>query len=243
MKRLTIVAVIACAVGQACFLSSSKSGAANELAALANKVSETTYAAVYEFVFTSQPAPGETDKLEISQMPPTTLRELQQSTRSADNKTLSIRNWYLTRATGSFACTEYPNVGVKCMKDPIQHATFGSAKFDVYFDDPKDPTSYASVRKIARSDRIAGQQATCFETAPAEPSPPPPTSEPAEGRYRYELCYTSDGILLRGRRATLDEAAGGAADTVVQAISISRVVEPGDLRLPGPVVDVSDVGR
>ena len=242
MRRL-IGVVLLCLALQACFLKSSTSGEANELAKLASKVSKTTYAAVYRFAFKQQPAPGETDKLEITQSLTTNVRQLQQSTRSLDNKTVTLRSWYITRTTGSFACTEYPTSGVQCMKDPIARTTFGSAKFDVYFDAPKDAASYSSVRKIARSDRIANQPATCFETVPAEASPSPGTPEPDEGRFRYELCYASDGILLRGQRTTLDEGGGGDADTLIEAVSISRVVDPSELRLPGPLVDASDVSR
>jgi hypothetical protein len=243
VKRLSLALAAIATLCSSCFLSSSSSGSANELTTLANKVSKTTYAAVYQFAFEHQPAPGETDRLEITQVPPTTVRQLQQSTRNAENKTISLKSWYITRAGGSYSCTEYPESGVRCAKDPVARTTFGSAKFDVYFDAPREEGSFASVRKISRSDRIAGQQATCFETAPAAPSPAAGAAVPSEGRFRYTLCYASDGILLRGQRTSLDETSGAQSNTFVQAISVSRVVEPGELRLPGPVSDASELGR
>jgi hypothetical protein len=61
-------------------------------------------------------------------------------------------------------------------------------------------------------------------------------------RFRYELCYADDGILLRGRRTVLEDVeSGGQREVLVEAVSISRVVQPGELRLPGPLVDPQDL--
>jgi hypothetical protein len=74
------------------------------------------------------------------------------------------------------------------------------------------------------------------------PSPDAGSAEPTDERFRYELCYAEDGILLRGKRTTLaNEGSAANAESFVEVLSISRVVEPRELRLPGEVVDPADL--
>lgn len=243
MKRTagTGLALIFLATG--CFFGGSPRGAADELTQLAAKVADATYAAVYRFDFERQPAPGVATRLEIVQQPPTTVRKVESSTKREDGQTVAVKAWYVHNEEGDFACNEYEGVGVRCQRDPVAGASFGSAKLDVFFDAPRTDRAFSNVVKDARTIRIEGQAATCFEAVPAVPSPGPTASpSPAAERYRYELCYTPDGILLRGRRTTLDDSGPASnAESFVEIASLSRVVEAGELRLPGPVVDPDDL--
>lgn len=228
-------------VGSGCVLRSSPRGGADELTELASKASEATYAAVYRFNFTRQPAPGVSTRLEIVQEPPSSVRKVESTTKREDGKPVSLAHWFVHNEKGDFACNEFEQTEVRCTRNPVARTTFASAKLDVFFDTPREQGAFASVRKAARTVRIRGHQGTCFEAVPAPPSPVPPSPE-ALDRFRYELCYGEDGVLLRGRRTTLDE--GGSADNAesfVEVASLSRVVEPRELRLPGPVVEPGDL--
>jgi len=238
LKKLGFAVLGFVLLGSSCLFRNSPQGAADELAALAAKGDETTYAAVYRFSFVQQFAPGQTTKLEIVQQPPTFIRRVETTTQPETGKPVSLTAWYIRNAEGAYACTEFEKVGVRCQVKPIDAATFGSAKLNVYFDTPRDADAFSSVRKAARPVRIAGQQGTCFEAVPVSASARPGSPEPSPDRFRYELCYADDGVLLRGKQTTLDD--GGTADqaeSFVQVTSVSHVVEPRELRLPGPVVD------
>ena len=242
MKRTFGAALALFLLATGCIFGSSPRGAADELTALAGKVTEATYAAVYRFNFTRQPAPGVAMKLEIAQEPPVTVRRVESTTKGEDGKTVALSAWYVHNADGDFACNEYPKAGIRCQSDPVNRTMFGSAKLNVFFDSPREEDAFSTVRKDSRTVRIAGHQATCFEAVPLGPSAAPASPDSAADRFRYELCYAEDGILLRGRRTTLDE--GGTADNAesfVEVASLSRVVEPRELRLPGPVVSPDDL--
>lgn len=227
-----------------CVLGNSPQGPANEITELADKVEEATYAAVYRFGFTRQLAPGISHQLEIVQQPPAIVRKVETTTTPEEGKPVTNTAWYIKNADGDFVCTSYEEIGIRCQKDPIALATFGSAKYDIFFDRPREPNAFSSVRKAPRPVRIQGQQGTCFEAIPVTATPVPASPQPTPERFRFELCYAEDGILLRGRRTTLDE--GGPSDnseSFVEAVSLSRVVEPDELRLPGDLVDPGDLLR
>ncbi len=229
-------------VASSCVFRNSPLDAREEITALAKRSQEATYAAVYRFSFIRQFPPGQSTKMEIVQEPPVSVRKVTTTTRPETGKPVSISAWFIRNADGEFVCSEYEKLGVRCQKDPIASATFGTAAIDVFFDAPKAERAFSSVRKATRPVRVQGEQGTCYEAVPRAPSPRP--SSPAPERFRFELCYAEDGILLRGRRTTLD--AGESAErseSFVEAASISRVVEPAELRLPGPVVDPADLPR
>ena len=211
---------------------------------ISNRVQEATYAAVYRFAFVQQFPPGQSTKIEIAQQPPVFVRKLTTTTRPEDWKPVSLTAWYVRNADGAFVCNEFKEIGVRCQKDPIATATFGNAAIDVFFDTPREQGAFASVRKETRPVRIQGQQGTCYEAVPQAPSPSPSSPMPTFERFRFELCYADDGILLRARRITLDEGEDAdRSESFVEAVSISRVVEPAELKLPGEVVDPSDLPR
>jgi hypothetical protein len=244
MRTRVAAIAVASVVMTSCSLGNSPSDARDELAELAGLVDTATYAAVYRFAFTRQLAPGQATRMEITQQPPTTVRKLVESTRPEEGKPVDVTAWYIHNGQGDFACNEFPGVGVRCAKSPIERTTFGSAKLDVFFDAPRRPSTFApnGVRKVARTVRIKGQRGTCFEAVPKPPERAPSSPEPPPERYRYELCYAEDGILLAGKRTSLDDSGvGGGAESFVELVSVSRVVEPSELRLPGDVTDPDDL--
>lgn len=248
MKRVVpafpVLGLLLVLFASSCVFGNSPKGARDELTHLANKVETASYAAVYRFAFTRQNPPGQTTRIEITQQPPVTVRKIEESTRSADNKPVTLKVWYLHNAQGDFACNEYPSIGVRCQKNPLARTTAGSEKLDVFFDTPREENRFADVRKITRPVRIQGQRGTCFEAVPLTASPEPTSSVPTVERYRYELCYGDDGILLSGKRTTLDDTGGAeSAESFVEAVSISHVVDPVELRLPGKIVSADDLPK
>lgn len=241
------MSTVVVALATSCVFGNSPQGASEELPRLAERVTGATYAAIYRYRLTGPLAPSVRTRLEIAQDPPVSARKLETATPDAEGKLVSLRSWQVRNADGDFACTDYEAVGVRCVANPIARGTFGSAQLDEFFDTPRQSDAFSSVRKATRRFRIAGEQGTCFEAVPVAPTQPPITSpQPVvtPERFRYELCYADDGILLRGRRTILEDVDGGQQrEAVVEAVSISRVVEPRELRLPGPVVSAEDLQR
>jgi hypothetical protein len=242
VRRLLVVPLAFLLLATSCVFGGSKSGAADELEALAARVETATYAAVYRFAFTRQFAPGITTRMEITQDPPVTVRKVDTTTKPATGKAVTLTTWYIHNAGGNYVCNRYAQVGTRCSKTALARTSFGSEKLDVFFDAPRTAGSFGSVRKGSRPERIQGHQGTCFEAVPAAPSPEAASSEPTDERFRFELCYSEDGILLRGKRTTLDDSGAAAnAESFVEIISLSRVVEPRELRLPGEIVEPGDL--
>jgi hypothetical protein len=247
MKRRIAATFVLLFGGASCF-GGSPQGASAELSQLAEKVTSATYAAIYRYTITGPLAPSVKTSLEVVQDPPVSVRKLETATPDSAGKLVSLRSWQVRNAQGDFACTDYQKLGVRCVRNPIVGGTFGSAQIDEFFDTPRKEQTFSSVRKSTRRFRILGEQGTCFEAVPVAPTEPPITSpQPAStgsGRFRYELCYAEDGILLRGRRTILEDVSSGPQrEVLIEAVSISRVVEPKELRLPGPVTNPDDLRR
>lgn len=242
MRRIATAALVLCALGAGCGIGGSPDGGTDELLELARKVDTATYAAVYRFAFTRQFAPGITTRMEVTQDPPVNIRKVETTTKDPDGKAVTLIKWLVHNEDGDFVCNRYGDAGIRCTETALARTSFGTASLDAFFDTPREAGSFTSVRRSSRTERIQGQQATCFEAVPAPPSPEASTSEPTDERYRYELCYAEDGILLRGKRTKLDDAgSASSAESFVEVLSISRVVEPRELRLPGEVVDPGDL--
>jgi hypothetical protein len=245
MTRTAALAALLVTLTTSCLFGNSPQGAADELADVASKATESTYAAIYRYQITGPLAPAVRTRMEIVQDPPVSLRKLETATPDETGKLVTVRGWQVRNERGDYACTDYEKVGIRCVSNPIVGSTFGQAQIDEFFDTPRKEGSFSSVRKSTRRFRILGEQGTCFEAVPVAPSEPPITSpQPVTTaeRFRYELCYADDGILLRGRRTILEDVESGRQrEALVEAVSISRVVEPEELRLPGPVVKAEDL--
>lgn len=240
MRRTVAVAALLLTTSCSVFGGSSDD-ATGELREIAQKGVAATYAATYRFTGVGRLAPGQTARLEIVQDPPTAIRMLETITPDAEGEPISLRSWQVRMRNKDYACTDYADVGIRCTEDPLAHGTFNSNQLDSFFDAPREEGVFSGVGKARRTLRIAGQVATCFQALEAEATPPPVTSpQPVAtpDRFRYELCYTDDGILVRGRRTNENERLEeGEQRTqfVVEAISVRRSVRRADLKLPGPV--------
>lgn len=246
MTRLAVV-LLWLFVASCTLFRSSEEGAAAELTEIAALGTDATYAAAYRFAITGPLAAGQTTRMEITQDPPASVRKLEVFTNSPEGEPIRTASWLARTSAGTFACAEYPELGVRCQPNPLDAGTFGSATLDAFFDTPRVPDAYESVAKARRTVRVAGQVGTCFEATPPSPTPPPVSSpQPSfvPERFRFELCYTEEGILLHGRRTILGEVPADIEErreTVVEAVSVSRVVQRRELELPGPVAEPEDL--
>jgi hypothetical protein len=244
MKRIVALSLVFLSLSACLFKNSSDSGSGG-LSSFATRADTLTYEAIYNFGISGQLAGGVSTRLEIAQVPPATLRRLDTTTRPAKGSPISISSWFVTNANGHFACALYGGA-TRCTPDPVAGRGFGDAQIDGFFDLPRKEDSFDSVRKSTRPFRLKGEKGTCFEAVPVTPSAAPISSPqptlPAE-RFHYELCYSDDGILLRARRTNLAEveAGGQSQDYLLEAVSITRVVQPSDVRLPGPIVKPEDL--
>ena len=211
-------------------------GASAELTQLADAGAHVVYQATYSYSTAGVLTPGISTRMQIVQRPPSSIRKLETSTTGTDGKTVTVRSWQATDSRGSYSCTDYAGLGVRCIPNALPAATFQSAQLDELFDSPRRSGFFSNVTRAAARARIAGQLATCFQGTPA------PGAEPAT----YELCYTSDGILLRARRtipSSVSSSTDSRREAVVEATTVSRTVAAADLRLPGPITDPADVRR
>lgn len=247
MSRLRLVPLLALFLASACLFRPNPEGAAGELNRLVNMGAETTYAATYRYVISGPLAEGRTTRMEIVQDPPVIVRKLEVFTNNPEGQPVATRSWQIRNDEGDFVCTDFGEEGVRCQPNPLLSGTFGSAQLDEFFDTPRRTDAYESVAKASRTVRVAGEVGTCFEAVPTTPTPAPVTSpQPAftPERFRFELCYSEDGILLRGRRTIQGEVPENIEDrreSVVEVVSVSRVVQRGELELPGPVVEPGEI--
>ncbi len=243
MKRIAVAC--ACFVLLSSCLFKGSSGESGNLVSFATRADKIAYEAIYNFDISGQLAGGVSVRATIAHDPPAVLRRLDTTTKPSSGSPITVSSWFVTNTTGHYACAQYGGA-TRCSTDDLDSTEFGDARLDAFFDAPRRADAFASVRKATRPVRIASEKGTCFEASPAEPSPSPSHSPeptiPAE-HYRYDLCYSDDGILLRGRRIDLTaEEAGGQAQTyLLDVVSITRVVQPSDVRLPGPLVSPSEL--
>ncbi len=246
MRPHRVMVLLFVFVFSSCIFGNSPQDAGDELSQLSSAATDSTYAAIYRFTVTGQLAGAVTTRMEIVQDPPVSLRKLDTTTQPETGEPITLTSWFVRNADGDFACTTYPDVGVKCLADPIASGTFGNAQLDAFFDTPQEEGAFSSVRETARPVRVQGEEGQCFEAVPStDASTTSPQATVVTERFRFELCYAEDGILLRGRRTNLADADGGgsATESLVELVSLSRVVEPRELRLPGQVVQPDDVRR
>ena len=209
-------------------------GAATELKQLADSGSRAVYQATYRYATAGPLALGITTRMKLVQRPPSSIRTLETSTVGADGKTVTVRSWQAAVRRGNYSCTDYPRLGVRCIRNSLPPATFHSAQLDELFDTPRREGFFSNVSRAGARARIGGQVATCFEGVRSL----------GGGSMRYELCYTSDGILLRARRTlggSITPGVDARRDAVAEAVTISRSVSAADLRLPGPATDPRDL--
>jgi hypothetical protein len=243
MKRLVALGFVLLVCSSCLFKGSP--GATGNLTQFAMRADKLTYEAIYSFAISGQLAGGVSARLEIAQSPPAVLRRLDTTSKPSNGNPITLSSWFVSNASGHYSCAQYGGA-TRCSQDNVASTAFGDAQIDGFFDLPRQADAFASARKDTRPVRIHGEKGTCFEAAPAAPSEPPvhsPQPTVLTDRYDYQLCYSDDGILLRGRRTNLTaaEAGGPTQDYVLEVISISRVVQPSDVRLPGPLVSPEEL--
>jgi hypothetical protein len=237
VKRLASAAVAIALAAAGCSHvrpSSAPIGAASELTQLADTGAKTIYRATYRYSTAGPLVPGVATRMQIVQRPPSSIRKLETSTPGANGGTVTVRTWQTTDARASYSCTDYAEVGVRCLPNALPPATFHSAQLDELFDAPRRSGFFGNVARAGARARIAGQVATCFEGRPVV----------GADSARYELCYTADGILLRARRtlnASVSSGVDARREALVEAIAITHGVKATDLRLPGPITDPRDL--
>lgn len=241
MRRLALLAA-ALATTVAC--SGGGPDAVEELTTLATSSDQLTYSVVYGFTLSGPLAEAVTTAMEIRQDPPTTYRRFATTTLTADGERVTNTQWFVQRPDGDFVCFAAGEDEPTCQLSPTPPAgLFGYAPVDEVFAAARREDGFRSVER-ADTRTVAREEAACFaaEAHPLELTPAPsPEPRFTPTRYGYEICYTSDGILVYARQEiVVDEGAELSEErrsSVLEARSISRTVSSSDLELPGPLSD------
>lgn len=244
MRRWIAMTLAALALASGCS-GADETAASEELVALATAADTLTYSVVYRFRVLGQLEPAVTTAMEIRQDPPTTYRRFATTTLGSSDERITNTQWFIQRPDGDFVCFSSGDDDVTCRASPVPPAgLFGYAPVDEVFAAARRTDGFASVER-ADERTVAGEQAQCFGTQshPVEATPddrtPAPRFQP-EG-YRYEVCYSADGILVyASQEIVIPEEAELPEErrrSVLEARSVSRSVDPSDLELPGSVTE------
>ncbi len=239
MRRMLGILVGLAVLAGACTIGEEEGEASEELTEIATSADGMGYKATYRFGLSGELAPAVETVMEVVQQPPQSVRRIDAATLDADGERITVSQWLVDLDDGSFACADYDD-GVRCVPRPAPTGVFGYAQVDEMLRAVRDPENFRAVERTDRV-RIAGEEGTCFMAAP-QPATPAPIRSPQPRfiptTYRFEFCYTTDGILLRARRRIVGDVPDdllGRTEATLEATSVSREVGPEDLRLPGPV--------
>jgi hypothetical protein len=214
---------------------------ADDLTTTAVQADEIVYKVVYTFGLSGPLAPAARSTLTLSQRPPNNLRSIETVTPTVDDETQTSRAWYAERGGESYACAEYAE-GTQCRAGASLAGTFGLTDVDQMLLLLRTPDAFSSVERIARA-RVAGESATCYRAVPPKPTPVPlrsPQPRFIPEAHSFDFCFAEDGILLRARRTITGEVPEdvereGRREALLEAQSVTRTVDPADLRLPGQI--------
>lgn len=174
--------------------------------------------------------------------PPDDVRRIEVTTHTKSGEPITVVSWMARKGDRVYSCAQYPEVRCK----PTQASgVFGFAQIDQVFSAARTRGGFATVKNGA-AKVIAGEQATCYEAesrAPGSRTPEPevtPRYDP--NRFRIEICYTHDGILLRIHQRAVGPVPTGSTrlESVFEAIAITRSVRPDDVALPAAVGDEAE---
>lgn len=261
MRRTGTLALVLLLVSSACIFGGDEEAeevaVARRLAALASGADDLAYTATYRYALSGPTAEGISFELRIVQDPPTSLRMVESTTRTAEGDEVSQRQWIAQTEEGSFACSRY-EVGVRCVPTERPVGLFDLVQVDEVFEMARE-RGFDEVSE-GRTVRVAGERGECFRAVPEGGTPPPertPRARFTPSRFVFELCYTQDGVLLRALRQITggfdEEREEGEAPedlqeedrlrSLLEATEVSRSVAPEEVELPGPVVeDPSELG-
>lgn len=258
MRRLAIGVLALLVVGSACIFGGDSEdgegsdGTAARLVELATAADDLAYEAAYRYVLSGPLAEGISYELRIAQSPPVSLRMAESTTSTAEGGEQTVRQWLVQSADANYACSRY-SVGVRCVRTGRPVGLFDLRQVDEMFARARTPGGFDEVEELD-DETIAGERGECFRAVPEAETPPPErTPQPrfTPTRFVVELCYSSDGVLLRGRRTVtggVDEESEetevpedleeeGRTEALLEATEVSREVSQEDVELPGPVVD------
>ncbi|HVE92569.1 MAG TPA: hypothetical protein VNE62_09785 [Actinomycetota bacterium] len=253
MRRMTsvlLLVVLAAACRGDGPLPEKREGPAGEMSKLAAKGDAVTHKASYRYEVAPLKVSQET-RVTIVSRPPDSLRHLDVVTRGRSGQEVSSPQWQFQKNGEFFTCFKIATVQCRVNTSPV--STFGHTDLDDFYELVRKRDSFESVKETERAE-IAGESARCFIAQPPGKATPTPTAAPVEtgappratrftgqisDHFQFELCYSDDGLLLRGVRTLL----GGPVRTgsnerptaTLEAVSITRTVTAKDLELPAPV--------
>lgn len=259
MRRLAVALLAFLLAGSACIFGGDDAedgevsdGATARLAELATAADDLAYEAAYRYVLTGPLAEGISYELRIAQNPPVSLRMVESTTSTPEGGEQTVRQWLVQRSDVNYACSRY-SVGVRCVRTGSPVGLFDLRQVDEIFAKARTPGGFDEVEELP-SETIAGERGECFRAVPEAATPPPErTPQPrfTPTRFVIEICYSSDGVLLRARRTITggvnedseetavpeDLTEEGRTEALLEATEVSREVSSSDVELPGPVVD------
>jgi hypothetical protein len=220
------------------------SGPARELRATSSLAARKTYKVDYRYTISGSLQAAADTTIRVVQRPPDRLRRIETTTKDPRGNERTVASWSIRRRADFFTCASYGD-DVNCLPSPGPSGAFGYSQLDEVAELLADPRSFASVARVSDAT-IVGERASCFQATPHTQSPPPATSPQPRfvpTRFRFELCFARDGILVKIVRRITGPIPTGVQGTeiVLQATSVSRSVRASDVALPGPVRNPRDL--
>lgn len=233
---------------------------AAELKQLATSNDARVFRVKYTYGLVGTLATAVETEMEYVQRPPDSLRRIQTATvGDKESKRFTQAQWFIAAKGEFYSCysLRFPDDSPKCLKSPPPRGLYGYAQVDEVLGFVRNPSeSFKSVKRSGEA-KIAGVSAKCFVAdgkptraplstpAPASTASTNATSAPVfdPTEYRFDLCYSPDGILLRMKRTALGASPSGSdspAAALLEATSLSRTVKPTAFDLPGEVVSARD---
>lgn len=244
MRRAILVVAAVLAVGASCSSGKSASkedlgtGPEKELVTLAREGDAANVKVVYTYSISGPLAGSVKTTITVVQRPPDVLRKIETTTRTPADKEVTVGRWSIRKGKDFYNCTTYGQE-VSCIPSTEPPVTYGYQQLDEAAELVRSAGGFTTVRKTG-TQMIAGEKATCFDARPRPATPPPVTSPQPRftpTKFRFELCYASDGVLLKLKRSVAEPVPSGSTGTesTLEATSVTRKVSRSELELPGPV--------
>lgn len=224
---LVVLAVAACSRGEG--------GAAEDLVRTARSSDELTYKVTYRYTIAGPVSDAVRTTVSVAQLPPDSVRRLETVPRDDDGEEITVASWTVRIGGVTYGCSEYEET--TCRVSGGSALGLGPRDVDSAIADSRRKGGFPSVEQSS-GKTIAGERASCYlATGKRQPAEPSPQVRYQPRQYRFELCYSDDGVLLRLRRTAMGEVPPGITrnDTLLEAVGVSRDVTRDDVKLPGPI--------
>lgn len=263
MRKLIALLCICALAASACSSGGGKDKAtspADDLKRLATLNDARVFHVKYSYGLAGTLATAVETEMEYIQKPPDSLRRIQTTTvGDKESKRFTQVQWFIASGAEFYSCysLRFPDDTPKCLKSPPPRGLYGYSQIDEVLGFVRDPKAAFKTVKAAADTKIAGLKTKCFiadakptraplstPEAASTPNPngtSPPIFDPTE--YRFDLCYSNDGILMRMRRTAQGPLASGQqapAAALFEATSLTRTVKAADFKLPGEVFQAKD---